>query len=303
MTKFIKKGLGKGLDALLSINNIDTVISESNLTNNAGSNGLEQLSLDTIQAGKYQPRKTFDEYELQELANSIKENGIIQPIIVRAIADNKYEIIAGERRFRASKIAGLTTVPVIIRNISDEEALAFALIENIQRKDLNIVEEAIGYKRLIDEFKLTHEMLAKITGKSRSSITNILRLLNLNEYVLDKLLANQIDMGHARALLSLPNEVQAKFVDQIIQDKLTTAEVEKNVAAYLHNQQFGVTQETGKIKRKDPDIARLEELIADKIGMGISIKHNRNGFGKLTISYASVDELEGFLAKVQLTDI
>jgi ParB family chromosome partitioning protein len=295
MTK-MKKGLGRGLDVLLSVNS-----SQDEDGNKLG--GLEVLNIDLIQAGKYQPRKSFDDTELQELANSIRENGVIQPIIVREVADSRYEIIAGERRYRASKLAGLDTIPVVIRTLTDEEALAFALIENIQRKDLNVIEEAIGYKRLIDEFGLTHEMLAKVTGKSRSNVSNTLRLLNLSEYVTSKLIDNLIDMGHARALLSLPNEVQDEFVDLIIKNKSTTAEVEKMVAAYLHDQQFGIKDKNPSKIKKDPDISRLEELVADKIGMTVNIKHNKSGYGKLTISYSSVDELEEFLSKVNLTNV
>ena len=299
MTTKIKKGLGKGLEALLSVNsNLDSV----QTTPATIFNGLEFLAVNLIQAGKYQPRKSFDEYELQELANSIKEHGVIQPLVVREIGVSRYEIIAGERRYRASIIAGLDSVPVVIRSITDQEALAFALIENIQRKDLNVIEEALGYKRLIEEFNLTHDMLAKITGKSRSSVSNTLRLLNLSDYVTSKLIDNLVEMGHARALLSLPDEIQNEFIDLIIKNKSTTAEVEKMVASYLHNQQFDITTPV-KCKKKDPDISRLEELIADKLGMSTVIKHNRNGDGKLTISYSSVDELEVFLSKVQLTDI
>lgn len=289
------KGLGKGLDALLSVSQINNAVNNVEL----GSKNLEvvQIGLDYLQAGKYQPRRVFDEAELNELADSIKSNGVIQPIIVRTIAKDKYEIIAGERRYRASQLAGLEQIPVIIRDFTDEEALAVSLIENIQRKDLNIVEEAMGYRRLIDEFSLTHEALAKVTGKSRSNISNTLRLLNLNQYVLDLLMDKKIDMGHARALLPLSDEQQIDLSNDILAKKLTTAEVENRVSHILHEQQFGSITTRSK-ERKDPDISRFEEAVAEKIGMMVAIKHNRSGHGKMTISYSSVEELEGLLERI-----
>ncbi|TXI96932.1 MAG: ParB/RepB/Spo0J family partition protein [Neisseriales bacterium] len=293
-------GLGKGLDALLSASKINLDVNSAAKTSNDVTelvNQLSDISLNKIQPGKYQPRKVFDEVELQELADSIRHNGVIQPVVLRKIAPERYELIAGERRFRASQIAGLESIPAIIREFSDEEALAVSLIENIQRKDLNIVEEAQGYRRLIDEFGLTHEALAQVTGKSRSNISNTLRLLNLTTQVLDMLLERKLDMGHARALLPLSEENQLLLAEEIIAKKLTTAEVENKVAKILHELKYGV----GNIKvvRKDPDISRLEESIADKIGMVVGIKHNRGGHGKITINYSSVDELEGFLERLR----
>lgn len=289
------KGLGKGLDALLSVSQVNNIV--NNTDGNTKNLEVVQIELSSLQAGKYQPRRVFDEVELSELADSIKSNGVIQPIIVRTIAKDKYEIIAGERRYRASQLAGLTQIPVIIRDFSDEEALAVSLIENIQRKDLNIVEEALGYRRLIDEFSLTHEALAKVTGKSRSNISNTLRLLNLNQYVLDLLMDKKIDMGHARALLPLSAEQQIELADEILAKKLTTAEVENRVSHILHEQQFGNIAPRSK-ERKDPDIARFEEAVAEKIGMMVAIKHNRSGHGKMTISYSSVEELEDLLGRI-----
>lgn len=293
-------GLGKGLDALLSASkiNLDVNSPEKNSSDRAELlNQLSDISLTKIQPGKYQPRKVFDDVELQELADSIRHNGVIQPVVLRKIAPERYELIAGERRFRASQIAGLESIPAIIREFSDEEALAVSLIENIQRKDLNIVEEAQGYRRLIDEFGLTHEALAQVTGKSRSNISNTLRLLNLTTQVLDMLLERKLDMGHARALLPLSEENQLLLAEEIIAKKLTTAEVENKVAKILHELKYGV--DNIKVVRKDPDISRLEESIADKIGMVVGIKHNRGGHGKITINYSSVDELEGFLERLR----
>lgn len=290
------KGLGKGLDALLSASKVggDSDVSDKSVGKDTG---LIMLSVDSLQAGKYQPRRIFDDTELQELSDSIKINGVIQPIIVRSIDKGRYEIIAGERRFRASQLAGLNEIPVVVREFTDEEALAVSLIENIQRKDLNIVEEALGYKRLIDEFGLTHEALAKVTGKSRSNISNILRLLNLSQYVLDLLMDNKIDMGHARALLPLTEEKQILLADEVVLKKLTTAEVENKVSHILHEQQFGSDIKRDN-NRKDPDITKFEELVAEKIGMMVAIKHNRSGHGKITINYSSVDELEGLLDRI-----
>lgn len=286
------KGLGKGLDALLSASNV-LAASSSTAKENKGAQILE-IKLDKIKPGKFQPRKVFDESELQELADSITHNGMIQPIIVRQLKNSHYEIIAGERRFRASHLAGLKQVPVIVREFNDQEALAVSLIENIQRKDLNAIEEALGYKRLADEFKLTHEHLSKVTGRSRSHITNILRLLNLHPEVQEMVIRGQLDMGHARALLPLSAPVQLSLAQIIIDEDLTTAEVERRVAKILH-------QATGNIKKSnsrvtDPDIDKLETKLADKLGMMVSIKHGRKGNGKIILNYSTLDELDNLLS-------
>jgi ParB family chromosome partitioning protein len=288
------KGLGKGLDALLSASKI-SLQDDKNSKQNVG---LTTLSIDVLQAGKYQPRQIFEEDNLQELADSIKANGIIQPIIVRAISNTNYEIIAGERRFRAAKMAGLLDVPVVVRDFNDEEALAVSLIENIQRKDLNIVEEALGYRRLIDEFGLTHEALAQVTGKSRSNVSNTLRLLNLCSYVLELLMERKIDMGHARAMLPLSEDKQILLANEVLLKKYTTAEVENKVAKILHEQQFGAEVKLNKAN-KDQDISSFESLIAERIGMMVAIKHNRSGHGKITVDYSNVDELEAFIARIK----
>ena len=292
----LKGGLGKGLDALFFASNVpvDTIIADSGVK-------LQDIELNKIKPGKYQPRRVFDESELQELADSISHNGVIQPIVIRKIG-NGYELIAGERRWRASKIAGLDKIPAIIRSLTDEEALAIALIENIQRKDLNIIEESHGYKRLIDEFKLTHEELAKITGRSRSHISNILRLLNLVDAVQDMVLNNKLDMGHARALLPLSEDLQLPVAEKVVAENLTTGEVERYVASFLlQNDEVddvdGISYPLSSFMnvRKDPDITRLETTLADKIGMLVSIKHSKKGNGKLTIAYESLDELDNLL--------
>jgi ParB family chromosome partitioning protein len=337
------KGLGRGLDALFSASNVTAAsivnssthnsnIHANNANNNDGNNNihnhdknsnendsnsdnvggrLQYIALEEIKSSRYQPRKFFDKDELQELADSIVHNGVIQPIVVRKITaavtdDNsevRYELIAGERRWRACKLAHLHHIPAIVRNFSDEEALAIALIENIQRRDLNVMEESKCYKRLIDEFNITHEKLSKVTGRSRSHITNMLRLLNLHNEVQEMLLNGQLSMGHARALLSLPEELQKTLAVEIVVGNLTTNHVESKVAQLLSVMQNNLnnTNEVGEnIVNKlphiiDPDIGRLETTIADKLGMLVNIKHGRRGCGKVTISYASLDELDNLL--------
>lgn len=287
------KGLGRGLDALLSASN--AVATFPTTTKDNKSVQVLDIKLDKIRPGKFQPRKAFDEAELQELSDSIKHNGLIQPIIVREIKNGHYEIIAGERRFRASHLAKLKHIPAIVREFSDQEALAVALIENIQRKDLNAIEESLGYKRLIDEFKLTHVELSKVTGRSRSHITNILRLLNLHAEVQEMVIRGQLDMGHARALLPLPETVQLALANMVIDDDLTTAEVERRVAKILHQ---NTPHKKTKSSSVDPDIGKLEIKIADKLGMMVSIKHGRTGSGKVVLSYSTLDELDNLLGLI-----
>lgn len=285
------KGLGKGLDALLSASNVTlgSVNSEPGMAVE-----LKQISLEKIKPGKYQPRRNFDSAELEELSLSIKANGVLQPVILRSIGQ-EFELIAGERRFRASKMAGLTTIPAIVKNFSDQEALAISLIENIQRKDLNVIEESKGYKRLIDEFKLSHEDLASVTSRSRSHITNILRLLKLHPDVQDMLIDGQMDMGHARALLPLSEHQQLDLAFAVVNDGLTTSEVERRVSKLLHNHS---TDNISVVKKSDPDIDRLETKIADKLGMMVKIKHGRKGSGSIILNYKSLDELDRLISLI-----
>lgn len=286
------KGLGKGLDALLSASNLN--LDTQSLAN--GELELKDVPLIKIKSGKYQPRHDFDNALLEELAASIKTNGVIQPVLIRKLHDG-FELIAGERRYRASKMAGLTTIPAIIRTFSDQEALAIALIENIQRKDLNVIEESKGYRRLIDEFKLTHEDLAKVTSRSRSHITNILRLLKLHPDIQDMLIVGQMDMGHARALLPLSEPVQLSLALEIIDENLTTSEVERRVSKILQNDNnTNANTNNSAPAKKDPDIQSLETKIADRLGMMVKIKHGRNGGGKVTLNYNSLDELDNLLS-------
>ncbi len=277
------KGLGRGLDALLA-NNQDS----SDLNNE----NLMMLSIKQLIPGKFQPRKIMDEQSLNELTESIKSQGIMQPILVRKIENEKYEIIAGERRWQASKRAGIDSVPVLIKEISDASALAMALIENIQREDLNVIEEARGIKRLIDEFQMTHESAADILGKSRATVSNILRLLNLSEHVQEELLNNKIEMGHARALLSLSLDEQAMLCQKIIIQKLSVREIEKIVANTR-------TASSRKIKNNDEDIVVLENELSAKLGMKVSINHKKNGSGAIKINYPSLDQFDLVLKKLK----
>ncbi|HEY8117927.1 MAG TPA: ParB/RepB/Spo0J family partition protein [Methylophilaceae bacterium] len=274
------KGLGRGLDALLAGDS--TGVSESD--------ALRMLNIAQMQPGKYQPRTQMDQESLSSLADSIKAQGIMQPILVREIAAEKYEIIAGERRWRASQLAGLTEVPVLVREIPDESALAMALIENIQRENLNPLEEANGIKRLIDEFAMTHQAAAEAVGRSRTAVTNLLRLLNLAQPVQEMLMQGHIDMGHARALLATDAAKQIMLAEQIVLKGMSVREAERLV----NHQQ----QPLKKVVRNKPnrDLLRLQEIAADRVGAKVSIKHSAKGAGKLVIEYKNLDQLDGILS-------
>ena len=275
------KGLGRGLDALLSSTD-DVSNNESNLQN---------CKIDNLVTGKYQPRTHMNEKALKELAESIKAQGIMQPIVVRYLDNKRYEIIAGERRWRAAKIANLDEVPILIKNIPDESALAMALIENIQREDLNAIEEAKGIQRLIDEFGMTHESASEILGKSRTTITNLLRLLSLSQHVQNALLDGKIEMGHARAIIPLASIEQAMICQKIISQKLSVREVE----ALIGN------RPSAKVKmreNKSSDILSLENDLSDKLGTSVKISHKKNGTGVLKINYSNLDQLDSIIKKL-----
>ena len=278
------RGLGRGLDALLS-NEGDNVSSKIETTN--------VMPLSQLTPGKFQPRKNFNQDSLKELAESIKAQGIIQPILVRMTSNNQFEIIAGERRWQAAKIAKLDEVPVVVKDIPDSTALAMALIENIQREDLNVIEEARGIKRLIDEFNITHEAAAEAVGKSRAAVSNTLRLLSLCEHAQNALESNKIEMGHARAILSLSPIDQAMMCQKIVNQKLTVREVEKEVSE-------GSTKKTSTKQSKDHDIQRLENELSDRFGTNISISHKQSGKGSINFKYSNLDELERIIAKLKL---
>jgi ParB family chromosome partitioning protein len=277
------KGLGRGLDALLAGG--DTPAN--------GSEGLKTLPVNQLQPGKYQPRTHMDQASLESLASSIREQGIMQPIIVRELGANRYEIIAGERRWRASQLAGLVEVPVIVREIPDEAALAMALIENIQRENLNPIEEANGIKRLIDEFSMTHELAAKAVGRSRSAVTNLLRLQQLHTVVQEMLMQSKLDMGHARALLSLDGAKQIAAAEQIAQNQLSVRAAEQLV------KKLSSSAPTSKPKASiDRDVLRLQDSLSETLGAGVSIETGKNGAGVLKIRYANLDQLDSIIAKL-----
>ena len=277
------KGLGRGLDALLG----DT-------TNHASSqpDSLRELDVSQLQPGKYQPRAHMDQASLAALADSIKAQGIMQPILVRKLSHNGYEIIAGERRWRAAQIAGLKQVPVVIREVADEAALAMALIENIQREDLNPIEEALGIQRLINEFAMTHESAAEAVGRSRSAVSNLLRLLNLPKTLQDMVLHGTLDMGHARALLPLATAQQLEAAHDITQKNLSVREAEKLVARLLKPEALK------KPPSSDRDTLRLQEDLSEKLGAKITIKHDKKGAGQLVIAYADLGQLEGIILRI-----
>jgi ParB family chromosome partitioning protein len=276
------KGLGRGLDALLDRDGEGAPVSERQAT----------LRIDQLQRGRYQPRTKMDDSSLEELAASIRTQGLMQPILVRPMGSNRYEIIAGERRWRAAKIAGLAEVPALVREVPDSSALAMALVENIQREDLNPLEEAGGVQRLIGEFKLTHQEAAEAIGRSRTATTNLLRLLNLQKAVQALVFDGKLEMGHARALLPLDGRQQESVAKRVAGQALSVRQTEQLVNAILHPR-VGARRRPGA----DRDVARLEEELSEEIGTKIEIKPGKKGAGKLVISYSSHDHLDDLLSK------
>jgi ParB family transcriptional regulator, chromosome partitioning protein len=279
------KGLGRGLDALLGG---DTLPSD-----NVGN--LTTLPVMDLQPGKYQPRTRMDAGSLEELAASIRTQGLMQPITVRPIGGGRHEIIAGERRWRAAQIAEMTEVPVIIRDIPDEAALAMSLIENIQREDLNPLEEALGIQRLIDEFGMTHQQAADALGRSRPATSNLLRLLQLHEAVRELLMVGDIEMGHARALLALPAAEQILVGNQVVAKRLSVRDTEKLVSSKL----AATDEKTVKRAAASQDLLRLESDLSDKLGATVKIKANKKGAGSVTIDFGSLDQLDGLLERLK----
>jgi ParB family transcriptional regulator, chromosome partitioning protein len=291
MTK--TRGLGRGLEALLGADK-----PEGNAQASAQQNALP---VSQMVAGKYQPRTKFDEAALNELADSIKSQGLMQPIVVRKLAAEKYEIIAGERRFRAAQRAGMSEVPVIVREADDSQALALALIENIQREDLNVIEEARALKRLQEEFSLTHEQIGQAVGRSRSAVSNMLRLTELAPQVQEKVLDGKLEMGHARALAPLPPAQQILLAEQISARGLTVRDAEGLASKAAIPTTIKAAQPSQT--RRDPDIARLEEDLAESLGAYVSINPSKsagkNGAGEVVIRYASLDQLDGIIEKIK----
>ncbi len=285
-----KRGLGRGLDALLGSSPArpSSTAAEEVVTENI----LHSVELDRIQPGKYQPRQDMDQASLEELAQSIKVQGVMQPIVLRTVESGKYEIIAGERRWRAARLAGLEAIDAIIREVPDEAAIAMALIENIQREDLNPVEEAVALQRLQQEYELTQQEVANAVGKSRATVANLLRLLALPDEVKTLVAHGDIEMGHARAILGMPPELQTETARHVAAEGMTVRQTEAHVRAV--QQPKPVTEP----KREDPDIRRLEQKLAEKLGAMVNIRHGSKGKGQLVIRYASLDELQAVLARM-----
>ncbi|CAG8868848.1 putative chromosome-partitioning protein ParB [Pseudomonas fluorescens] len=286
-----KRGLGRGLDALLSG---PTVSSLEEQADKVDQKELQHLPVELIQRGKYQPRRDMDPEALEELANSIRCQGVMQPIVVRPIGDNRFEIIAGERRWRATQLAGLDTVPAMVREVPDEAAIAMALIENIQREDLNPLEEAMALQRLQQEFELTQQQVADAVGKSRVTVANLLRLISLPEEIKTLLAHGDLEMGHARALLGLGEDQQVDGARHVVARGLTVRQTEALVRQWLNGKPEAV--EAGK---PDPDITRLEQRLAERLGSAVQIRHGNKGKGQLVIRYNSLDELQGVLAHIR----
>ena len=283
-----KKRLGRGLEALLGGD-----VEQNQSTSSKPNKDLpSNLPIEKLQPGQYQPRTNMDQTSLEELAASIKSQGIIQPILVRPVSDDKYEIIAGERRWRAAQIAQLEDVPVVVRDIPDEATLAVALIENIQRENLSPIEEAVGLKRLMDEFDLTHEEMAKSIGRSRTAVTNLLRLLGLNSGARELLEHGKIEMGHARALLGLPIEQQDVAALEVVAKLLSVRQTEALVRSYSD------VKKAKKRPVKSTDISNLEDKLSETLGTNVSVQDN-NGKGKLIIEYKSLDILDGIIAHIK----
>jgi ParB family chromosome partitioning protein len=285
------KGLGMGLEALLGPKAVDAPAAAGTPTT---------LALETLRPGVYQPRTRMDEGSLYELAESIKSQGVMQPILVRPIGAGAYEIIAGERRFRAAKLAGLDEVPVLVKAVGDEAAAVMALIENIQREDLNPLEEAQGLQRLVAEFKLTHEQAAQAVGRSRSAASNLLRLLNLAPAVQQMLMAGDIDMGHARALLALPAAEQVMSAQQIVARQLSVRDAERLVASAARTQApRGEKAKAAPSGRAARDVARLEQQLSDRLAAPVAIRTRKGGkAGEVAIAFGSLDELDGLLQRL-----
>lgn len=292
MSQTKRRGLGRGLDALLTKPASDSSENIADQIESSSKNAeLQNLPIEQLHPGKYQPRKDMSAEALDDLSNSIKSQGIIQPIIVRPVSEHSYEIIAGERRWRAAQLAELDTVPCLIKHVPDEAAVAIALIENIQREDLNAMEEAIALERLLIEFELTHQEVADAVGKSRTAVSNLLRLNNLNSEVKTLLEHGDIEMGHARALLALDNDIQTNTARIVVAKELNVRETEALIKK--------VQQPVKEVEEKpvDPNTKALEQNLSEKLGSNVTINHNKKGKGKLVISYSDLSELDGIVSR------
>lgn len=287
-----KRGLGeRGLGALLAGSRVNL---DQELKDHDGE--LREVPIDLIQRGRYQPRRDMDPAALQELADSIRQQGVMQPVVVRPISEGRYELIAGERRWRATQMAELDRIPAIIRDVPDEAAIAMALIENIQRENLNPIEEAFALQRLQDEFGLTQAQVAEAVGKSRTTITNLLRLIGLSEDVRIMLEHGDLEMGHGRAMLTLPPELQMQVAKQVVAKSLSVRQTE---ALVRRVQQETPNKKSGSKAALDPNIRALQDDLAERLGARVSIDHGQRGKGKLVIEYSSLDELDGILGHIK----
>ena len=286
-----KRGLGRGLDALLGGNTVSALQEEAAQVD---TRELQYVPLELIQRGKYQPRRDMDQTALEELAASIRAQGVMKPIVLRPIGNGRFEIVAGERRWRASQLAGQDKIPAMVRDLPDEAAIAMALIENIQREDLNPIEEAVALQRLQQEFELTQQQVADAVGKSRVTITNLLRLIALPEEIKTLLAHGDLEMGHARALLGLPADRQLEAARHVVARGLTVRQTEALVRQWLSDK-----PQAAEKPKADPDISRLEQRLAERLGSPVQIKHGQKGKGQLVIRYNSLDELQGVLAHIR----
>ncbi|MBE2295076.1 MAG: ParB/RepB/Spo0J family partition protein [Phycisphaerales bacterium] len=285
-----KGGLGRGLDVLLGAATLDVVAPSLPLAEET----LRQLPVERIHRGRYQPRLDLREDTLRDLAESIRAQGVIQPVLVRPLGDDQYELIAGERRWRAAQLIGLHEIPAVVREIPDQAAIAMALIENIQREDLNPLEEAIALQRLISEFELTHQQAAEAVGRSRAAVSNLLRLLELTEEVQHLVRERKLEMGHARALLSLPPSLQREAAHQVLLRGLSARETEELVRRL---RQPAVTSPSPK--SFDPDIRRLQDSLSERLGARVHVRHGASGKGCVVIHYNTLDELDGIITRVK----
>jgi ParB family chromosome partitioning protein len=289
MNSYKKPPLGRNLSSMLSQSTLKEVQSASH-------HELRNLALDLITPGRYQPRSVFDEEKLAELADSIRAQGVVQPIVVRPIDDGQYELIAGERRWRAAQMAAIDEIPAVIRDVPDEVSVAMALIENIQREDLNPLEEATALRRLIDDFQMTQQEAADAVGRSRPAVSNLLRLLELMQEVKDMIDMRRIEMGHARALLSLDDKLQVQAAREVVRKQLSVRQTENLVRRLQQSLKKKGT------RRIDPDILRLQTRVGEQLGAQVRIQHQASGKGKLIISYNNADEFEGILERLDLND-
>ena len=282
-----KKGLGRGLTALLGNSDVEAMMEPSS------DNELRNIDVDLIERGPWQPREHFDEEALQDLADSIGQQGVVQPIVVRQKAANRFEIVAGERRWRASQKAGLSQIPAVIKTFDDQTAAAVSLIENIQRENLNPLEESTALKRLIDEFDMTHQQVAETVARSRATVSNLLRLQDLNPDVKMLLAMRDIEMGHARALLAIDGMEQSSIAKDVARKGLSVRETEALI------RKISAPSKKAKVSKKDPDIIKLEERLTERLGAPVHIKQKSKGKGCLEISYSSLDVLDGILSKIE----